>query len=85
MRDSYVLTETGGEFAGIGIKFASDSESTRLLNAEVTVRMRESGGRAVEESTDIEIRPTGAMIGIRTSSTTRSTWCRVITPSPADV
>lgn len=29
------LTEAGGEFAGIGIKFSSDSESTRLLNAEV--------------------------------------------------
>jgi uncharacterized protein YfaS (alpha-2-macroglobulin family) len=39
--------------------------TTRLLNAEVTVRMRESGGRAVEESTDIEIRPAGAMIGIK--------------------
>ncbi|WP_353645389.1 alpha-2-macroglobulin family protein [Mesorhizobium sp. WSM2239] len=39
--------------------------TTRLLNAAVTVRMRESGGRAVEESTDIKIRPTGAMIGIK--------------------
>jgi uncharacterized protein YfaS (alpha-2-macroglobulin family) len=39
--------------------------TTRLLNAEVTVRMRESGGRAVEEAIDIEIRPQGAMIGIK--------------------
>jgi hypothetical protein len=31
------LTEAGGEFAGIGIKFASDSENTRLLNAEAMV------------------------------------------------
>ena len=33
--------------------------TTRLLNAEVTVRMRESGGRAVERKLDIEIRPQG--------------------------
>ncbi|NGN41060.1 hypothetical protein G6N74_08290 [Mesorhizobium sp. CGMCC 1.15528] len=39
--------------------------TTRLLNAAVTVRMRESGGRAVERALDIGIRPQGRMIGIR--------------------
>ena len=39
--------------------------TTRLLNAAVTVRMREAGGRAVERSLDIAIRPTADMIGIR--------------------
>jgi uncharacterized protein YfaS (alpha-2-macroglobulin family) len=39
--------------------------TTRLVDARVTVRMRETGGRAVERSTDINIRPQGDMIGIR--------------------
>jgi uncharacterized protein YfaS (alpha-2-macroglobulin family) len=39
--------------------------TTRLLNAGVTVRMRESGGRAVERALDIGIRPQGPAIGIR--------------------
>ncbi len=39
--------------------------TTRLVDAKVTVRMRETGGRAVERSLDIGIRPQGHMIGIR--------------------
>ena len=39
--------------------------TTRLVNAAVTVRMREAGGRAVERDIDIGIRPTSDMIGIR--------------------
>ncbi|WP_378952560.1 alpha-2-macroglobulin family protein [Mesorhizobium sp. ANAO-SY3R2] len=39
--------------------------TTRLINAALTVRMRESGGRAVEERLDIGIRPQATMIGIR--------------------
>ncbi len=39
--------------------------TTRLINAKVTVRMREAGGRAVERSLDLAIRPLGEMIGIR--------------------
>ncbi|TGQ42583.1 alpha-2-macroglobulin family protein [Mesorhizobium sp. M00.F.Ca.ET.216.01.1.1] len=39
--------------------------TTKLVGAKVTVRMRESGGRAVERSLDIGIRPQGHMIGIR--------------------
>ncbi|MCX7303655.1 MAG: alpha-2-macroglobulin family protein [Hyphomicrobiales bacterium] len=39
--------------------------TTRLINAAVTLRMREAGGRAVERSLDIAVRPTSDMIGIR--------------------
>ncbi|MGB3833968.1 MAG: alpha-2-macroglobulin family protein [Mesorhizobium sp.] len=39
--------------------------TTRLVNAKVTVRMREAGGRAVERSLQLAIRPQGEMIGIR--------------------
>src|SRR5690606_9216364 len=39
--------------------------TTRLLNAAIVVRMRESGGRAVERALDLAIRPQGRMIGIR--------------------
>ncbi|QPC88271.1 hypothetical protein GA830_17045 [Mesorhizobium sp. NBSH29] len=38
--------------------------TTRLLNAEVAVRMREGSGRAVERKIDIEVRPSGPMIGL---------------------
>jgi len=39
--------------------------TTRLVDARVTVRMREAGGRAVERSLQLAIRPQGEMIGIR--------------------
>jgi len=39
--------------------------TTRLINAAVTLRMREAGGRAVERSLDIAVRPSADMIGIR--------------------
>jgi len=39
--------------------------TTRLLTADVTVRMRESGGRAVEESLEIGVRSPTDVIGIR--------------------
>ncbi|MFK4825845.1 MG2 domain-containing protein [Paenochrobactrum sp. BZR 588] len=39
--------------------------TTRLLTAHINVRMRESGGRAVERSVDLTIKPQGTMIGIR--------------------
>ncbi|CAN7172511.1 alpha-2-macroglobulin family protein [Aminobacter sp. LjRoot7] len=39
--------------------------TTRLVNAALSVRMRETGGRAVEEKLDIGIRPQATMIGIR--------------------
>ena len=39
--------------------------TTRLINAAVTVRMRETGGRAVERKLDIAIQPESDLIGIR--------------------
>ncbi|WP_367147292.1 alpha-2-macroglobulin, partial [Mesorhizobium sp.] len=39
--------------------------TTKLINAKVTVRMREAGGRAVERSLDIAVHPEKEMIGIR--------------------
>lgn len=39
--------------------------TTRLLGAEVSVRMREAGGRAVERSLPLEVEPLGPMIGLR--------------------
>lgn len=39
--------------------------TTALLEAQVTVRMRETGGRAVERRTTVKIRPEESVIGIR--------------------
>src|SRR5690606_38251687 len=39
--------------------------TTALLEAQVTVRMRETGGRAVERRTTVMIRPEESVIGIR--------------------
>ena len=39
--------------------------TTRLVNAAVTVRMRETGGRAVERKIDVAIQPETDLIGIR--------------------
>ncbi|WP_292475850.1 alpha-2-macroglobulin, partial [Mesorhizobium sp.] len=39
--------------------------TTKLINAKVTVRMREAGGRAVERSLDIAVHLEKEMIGIR--------------------
>ncbi len=38
--------------------------TTQLVNANIAIRMRESGGRAVERKLDLAIRPQGDMIGI---------------------
>lgn len=39
--------------------------TTRLLNAEVTLRLRESGGRAVERKLTLPVTPEGPVIGIK--------------------
>ncbi|MCR4267877.1 alpha-2-macroglobulin family protein [Nitratireductor sp. ZSWI3] len=39
--------------------------TTRLLTAEISVQMREAGGRAVERSLDIGVRPETDMIGVK--------------------
>ncbi len=47
------------------VEIASLPSTTRLITADVTVRMRETGGRAVERSLDIDIRSPGDAIGIK--------------------
>lgn len=47
------------------VSFDQLPSTTKLVKAKVTVRMRETGGRAVERSLEIGIRPQGSMIGIR--------------------
>ncbi len=39
--------------------------TTRLLKADVSVRMREAGGRAVERALEIGVEPESAMIGLK--------------------
>ncbi|MCA1406640.1 alpha-2-macroglobulin family protein [Ensifer sp. IC3342] len=39
--------------------------TTQLLNADITVRMREAGGRAVERSLTLPVKPEGPMVGIK--------------------
>ncbi|MBD9373520.1 alpha-2-macroglobulin family protein [Rhizobium sp. ARZ01] len=39
--------------------------TTQLLNADITIRMSEAGGRAVERSLTLPVRSEGPMIGIR--------------------
>ena len=36
-----------------------------MLNANIVVRMQEAGGRAVERSLTLPVRPEGSMIGIK--------------------
>lgn len=51
--------------AQIPIEIDALPSTTRLINAGVTVRMREGAGRAVERSLDIAVRPSTDMIGIK--------------------
>jgi len=51
--------------AEIPFSIAQAPSTTRLLDAQVVVRMREGGGRAVERRANIAVRPEGEMIGIR--------------------
>src|SRR5690606_3044131 len=56
-----------GENGKARIEVATDAlpSTTGLLEARATVRMRENGGRAVERSTTLAIRPQDTVIGIR--------------------
>lgn len=58
------LTDDSGR-ATIPIRLDSLPQTTRPLVVEVTVRMKESGGRAVERSVAIPVRTDAPMIGIR--------------------
>ncbi|TCN31361.1 alpha-2-macroglobulin family protein [Sinorhizobium americanum] len=51
--------------AVIAVDLGEVPATTQLLNATVTVRMREAGGRAVERALTLPVQPTGPMIGIK--------------------
>jgi len=58
------VTDEDGK-ATLEVPVLSAPSTTRLLGAELTVRMREGAGRAVERKLDIGIKPESDMIGIR--------------------
>ncbi|AUX80197.1 alpha-2-macroglobulin family protein [Sinorhizobium fredii] len=51
--------------AVIALDLGEVPATTQLLNATVTVRMREGGGRAVERALTLPVKPDGPMIGIK--------------------
>ncbi|MCD2183085.1 alpha-2-macroglobulin family protein [Rhizobium sp. GN54] len=50
------------------VDIAERPATTQLLNADITLRMSEAGGRAVERALTLPVRPEGPMIGIRPAS-----------------
>lgn len=84
------LTETGGGFAGIGIKFASDSESTRLLNAEAIVDsawhiwLPERGSLFIDQTENLWSYLRNVVLPARLSSgdSWRGTWYGITTAGP---
>lgn len=50
------------------VDIAERPATTQLLNADITLRMSAAGGRAVERSLTLPVRPEGPMIGIRPAS-----------------
>lgn len=57
------LDEAGHETFDVSL--ATLPSTTQLLNANVTVRMQEAGGRAVERSLTLPVKAQGPMIGIK--------------------
>nr|WP_307234026.1 alpha-2-macroglobulin family protein [Pararhizobium capsulatum] len=51
--------------ASLDVTLPELPSTTRLLNAQITVRMREAGGRAVERSLTLPVKPASDMIGIK--------------------
>ncbi|MDX3928309.1 MAG: alpha-2-macroglobulin family protein [Shinella sp.] len=51
--------------ATFDVDIADLPSTTQLLNADVTLRMTEAGGRAVERSLTLPVKPEGTMIGIK--------------------
>lgn len=51
--------------ASFDVDVSERPATTQLLNADITVRMSEAGGRAVERSLTLPVQPEGPMIGIR--------------------
>ncbi|MDP2620125.1 MAG: alpha-2-macroglobulin family protein [Hyphomicrobiales bacterium] len=58
------VTDEAGH-AGFDLSVGALPDTTRPLEAAVTVRMREGGGRAVERALALPVAPESAMIGIR--------------------
>ncbi len=58
------LTDEDGK-AEFPVSIDAIPSTTRFVNAEITVRMREGAGRAVERSIDVSVAPQTDMIGIR--------------------
>lgn len=63
LEDLPVLDDQGK--ASFEVAVDNPPSTTRMLNAEVVVRMREGGGRAVERKTTIPVRPQSDMIGLK--------------------
>ncbi|MHC1549934.1 alpha-2-macroglobulin family protein [Phyllobacterium sp. K27] len=51
--------------ATFDVTIADAPSTTQLLNANVVVRLKEAGGRAVERSLTLPVKPEGSMIGIK--------------------
>ncbi|MEK1930786.1 MAG: alpha-2-macroglobulin, partial [Pararhizobium sp.] len=51
--------------ATFDVDLTETPSTTQLLNANITVRVQEAGGRAVERSLTLPVRPEGSMIGIK--------------------
>lgn len=84
------LTGAGGEFAGIGIKFSSDSESTRLLNAEAMtdsawhIWLPGDGSLFINQTENLWPYLRGVVVPARLSSgdSWRGTWYGITTTGP---
>lgn len=84
------LAETGGDFAGIGIKFSSDSESTRLLNAEAMVDsawhiwLPDGGSLFIDQTENLWPYLRDVVVPARLSSADswRGTWYGITTAGP---
>lgn len=63
LEDLPVLDEDGK--AAIDVDLGELPATTQLLDANVIVRLREAGGRAVERTLTLPVRPEGDMIGIK--------------------
>lgn len=51
--------------ATFDVNLTETPSTTQLLNANITVRVQEAGGRAVERSLTLPVKPEGEMIGIK--------------------
>ncbi|MBZ0215967.1 MAG: alpha-2-macroglobulin family protein, partial [Fimbriimonadaceae bacterium] len=62
--DNLPILDAEGKTA-FDVRIDDIPSTTQLLNANVTVRLRESGGRAVERELDIPVSSSGVVLGIR--------------------